>query len=425
MNEYVEHFSAMENNLRQFVLRRRAKSKLLPAKTYMERLLSDVLFLVRLNQNAAQDDLVSARRELSKSRPALAACEANALKAQRMVEGEEDRVVSSITQSSEEVLTKALETIGNGESAHSSVKLPAYPGLLNLWQYAQDVREALLSSLHAVVRDCESMARNSTTQAVEKIGHAGEQFLPKDIDVPKRIFMPEAMFSHKHEGTVFAGLGVSLDIVNVRLTDLFDVPHHFSFVMGRFSPKSSPDDSNDKALTTPSFTVGLGALSLLGGHALNAKTIAEAFVRFTDILGSRVVRRWAAPVLLLLGAGAVAWIITDLPNAVPRNVGRNLQRELKGGHGVVQLPGNSPMLLRNSSNVFATIHSMRTMREVRKVLRLASWDIQEKFRVAISQHRANVSKAEAQEKLADKAVEWLSQTAARSAAIQSEVACLL
>ena len=148
-------------------------------------------------------------------------------------------------------------------------------------------------------------------------------------------------------------------------------------------------------------------------------------MRFTDILGSRVVRRWAAPVLLLLGAGAVAWIVTDLPNAVPRNVGRNLQRELKGGHGVVQLPGNSPMLLRNSSNVFATMHSMRTMREVRKVLRLASWDIQEKFRVAISQHRANVSKAEAQEKLADKAVEWLSQTAARSAAIQSEVACLL
>ena len=65
------------------------------------------------------------------------------------------------------------------------------------------------------------------------------------------------------------------------------------------------------------------------------------------------------------------------------------------------------------------------MREVRKVLRLASWDIQEKFRVAISQRRAEVSKAEAQEKLADAAIEWLTQTAARSAAIQSEVACAL
>ena len=157
--------------------------------------------------------------------------------------------------------------------------------------------------------------------------------------------------------------------MNVRLTDLFDVPHHFSFVMGRFSPKSSPDESLDPALTTPSGPVRLGALSLLGGHALNAKTMAEAFVRFTDILGSRVVRRWAAPVLLLLGAGAVAWIVTDLPNAVPRNVGRNLQRELRGGHGVVQLPGNSPMLLRNSSNVFATMQRMRTLRAVRKGLR--------------------------------------------------------
>lgn len=424
-NEHAERFAALESNLSQFVLRRRAKSKLLPAKTYMQHLLSDVLFLVHLNQNAAKEDLESARRELSKSRPALAACESNALKAQRMVESEEDRVVSSITQSTEAAISNALEAIGKGRSAHPSVELPAYPGVWNLWQYAHDVREAMLSSLYAAVQECESAARSSTTEAVHKITQSGEQYLPKDVDVPKRVFVPEAMFSRKQDSTMFTGLGVSLDVVNVRLTDLFDVPYHFSVVMGRYTKRSLSSNDEKAVAAAPSFTVGLGALSLIGGHALSAKTIAEAFVRFTDLLGSRAVRRWAGPLLLLVGAGALAWVVTDLPNSVPRNVGRSVQQELKSGHGVVHLPGNSAMLLRNSSNVFATMHSMRTMREVRKVLRLASWDIQEKFRVAISQRRAEVNKAEAQEKLATTAIEWLTQTASRSAAIQSEVACIL
>ena len=423
-NDQAERFAALESNLHQFLLRRRTKSKLLPAKTYMERLLNDMLFLVQLNESAAKEDLAAARRELSVSRPALAACESNALKAQRIVENEEDKVVSSITQSTEEAISNALETVGQGQSAHASVKLPAYPGLLSLWQYVQDTREALLKSLQAAVNECESKARDFTADAVNRVTHTGEQFLPKDMELPKRVFVPEAMFTKRHENTAFAGLGVSLDIVSVRLTDLFDVPYHFSLVMGGERAKVS-SESEEKAVSAPSFTIGLGALSLIGGHALSAKTFAQAFVRLTDILGSRSVRRWAGPVLLLVGAGVMAWVVSDLPNAVPRNVGRSLKKELCSGVGVVQLPGNSPALLRNSSNVFATMHSMRTMREVRKVLRLASWDIQEKFRVAISQRRAEVSKAEAQEKLADAAIEWLTQTAARSAAIQSEVACAL
>ena len=121
----------------------------------------------------------------------------------------------------------------------------------------------------------------------------------------------------------------------------------------------------------------------------------------------------------------MAWVVTDLPNAVPRNVGRSLKHELMNGHSVVHLPSNSAALLRHSSNVFATMHGMRTTREVRKVLRLASWDIQEKFRVAIAQRRADVQKAEAQEKLASAALAWLTEMAARSASVQTQVASAL
>lgn len=414
-------FESLERSLHDFVLRRRAKSKLMPAQTYMERLLSDVQFLVHVNQLAAKDDLAAARRELSQSRPALAACEANAAKAQRVVEGEEDTVVSRVAQSTEDRVAAALDAIRSGASAHSSVALPPYPGLWNVWQYAQDVRVALLASLQAAVTECETEARDATAAAVAQIAAAGEELLPKDAEVPRRQFVPSAMFARKPGSSALAGLGVNAELVAVRLTDLFDAPYHMTVMMRSHAKK---DHSESQALV-PSVTMGLGALSLLGSQALNLKALTDLVVRVTDLLATPAVRRWVGPALLLAGAGALAWVVLDLPRTVPRNIGRHLHEDLVAGRGVVQVSGHSAALLRHSSNVFATMHSMRTTREVRKVLRLASWDLQEKFRVAVSQRRADVARAEAQEKLASSAITWLTQTAARSVAAQQQVAAAL
>ena len=71
------------------------------------------------------------------------------------------------------------------------------------------------------------------------------------------------------------------------------------------------------------------------------------------------------------------------------------------------------------------MHGMRVTREVRKVLRIASWDLQEKFRVAIVQRRADVAKAESQEKTALVALAWFAETAARSAATAAAVTSAL
>lgn len=410
-----ERFERLQYSLRDFVLRRRAKSKLLPAQTFLQRLLNDVLFLVRLNEQAARDDAEAARRALAKSRPALAACEANAIKVQRMVETEEDRVVSRAMEDTEKALSEALNKVGCGEPAHESVSLPAYPGVLNLWKYAQDVRYVLSASLVAAVTECECAARTATTAAVEHISKAGSSLMPYEVKQSQRVFVPEAMFSRR-ESTAFAGLGVNPDVVAVRLSDLFDVAHQVSVIVGSSSKKT---DEEDKALVS-GMSLGIGALTLVGSNSLGVKTAVEAFVRVTDILGSRAARRWAAPVLLLLGAGAVAWLVIDLPKAVPRNVGRSLKRELVAGHNV-----HHSAAVQHSSNVFATMHGMRVTREVRKVLRIASWDLQEKFRVAIVQRRADVAKAESQEKTALVALAWFAETAARSAATAAAVTSAL
>lgn len=57
--------------------------------------------------------------------------------------------------------------------------------------------------------------------------------------------------------------------------------------------------------------------------------------------------------------------MVDLPHAIPRNVGRKLERALAA---------QSP-----SSPGFAVAHAERVANETRRVLRLAGWDTRERF----------------------------------------------
>ncbi|PKI83163.1 mitofusin [Malassezia vespertilionis] len=408
-------FDNLEMSLHDFVLRRRAKSKLMPAQTYLQRLLNDILFLSQLNMQAAKDDIDAAHAQLTASRPALAMCETNAHKVQRVVENVEDRVVARTMEATECTLAAALEKIGRGECADATVLLPPYPGLFEVWSYARNVRLALLTSLGAVVKQCEEAARTTTTAAIHEIDAVGAAHLPES-DEPERVFVPEAMFAHKNASTMLAGIGVSVDVVAVNISDLFDVTHRFAYITGSSATKPA-----DETLLLPSISLGLGALTLAGTRSLGIKSAIEAFVRVTDILGSRTARRWAPPIVLLASVGALAWVVLDLPNAVPRNVGRSLKRDLTSGR-CVRASGNSKAMLRNSSDVFSTMHGTRVTRETRKVLRLASWDLQERFRIAILKCRTCVEQAEEQERCASIALAWFENTVDRSAAVSETVA---
>lgn len=71
------------------------------------------------------------------------------------------------------------------------------------------------------------------------------------------------------------------------------------------------------------------------------------------------------------------YVIVDLPRAIPRNIGRKLELSLSGPRDSLS-PHAQPVS-------FATAHSDRIARETRKVLRLAGWDLRERFRAALDQ----------------------------------------
>ena len=88
----------------------------------------------------------------------------------------------------------------------------------------------------------------------------------------------------------------------------------------------------------------------------------------------------------------------DLPRALPRNIGRKLEASLSSS------PTSSSTL---QPTTFASAHSERIARESRKVLRLAGWDLRERFRAALEQSAAERREVEETMSKANGAIEWL------------------
>ncbi|KAJ7155566.1 P-loop containing nucleoside triphosphate hydrolase protein [Mycena crocata] len=406
-------FEEMEAALRSFVLTKRSKSKLQPVETFLLNLLSDIELLASANKLVAESELAQARAELAEAKPVLEKMRSGRDKLEEGLETVEEDGVSQASAKAKKVLTDALEQVGNGKPV-GGLRLPSYPGLLAVWDYARDVRRTLLESLDLSVKMAEDEARTTTSAGVAQIKDLGEEHLPAGVERSRRIFMPEAMFSAVRRGKSIGGkgslrtrggntvvvaggahgLGIGLasrpDMQETTFLDLFDVNHQFWVHFGDTQSKSSETDTNPGALSVVG--VGVGALTMVGGQAVGVRGLIEGVVRLSDFFGNETARKWALPVVGAVTIGAVVYVVLELPSSIPRTVGRRIKASVEGAD--------------DDEKQWEAEHGVRIERETRKVLRLASWDLRERFRGAMEERGKEVRNAEADEKRALKAQEW-------------------
>lgn len=454
-------FTNLEQSLRKFVLLKRSKSKLFPAQVYVLRLLADVILLARTNVSLAQIEEANSASALALAKPALQDCRRRADQLTIKLEEQEDKTVHSASCLAQTQLSRALALVATGQSAHPTISLPPYPGLFEAWRYAEEVRQAMIDSLESAVREAEHQSRQITTESVATVKTIGEAHLPADVGRSNRVFLPDAMFSTKRSharrdsrasfANHLASLGLPKDALTSPATDLLDVPH---IVAGLIAPldarrKKISDGAHLSSKTSSStsgwlsdlenhlvgsFTLGLGALTLVGGKAFGAKAAVEGLVRTADLLGNKNVRNAAGPLFALALAGAATYVILDLPNSIPRNVGRSLSAAANAtsatsGDEVASSASysNGPLTRpseQGQEDNFAALHNVRISREVRKVMRLASWDLQETFRAAISERASQVAAAEQQIVQAREACQYFDKALTRALEAREEVAGL-
>lgn len=422
-------FDDLESSLRSFVLVKRSKSKLHPVSTYLSNLLSDIELLAGANVIVADAELERARGELSEKRPVLEKMKKGRDALESALESVEEESAGKASSQTKTRLNDALERVGSGKLGVDMplVPMPSYPGIFGLWDYARDVRHALLASIDAAVSLAEDEARVVTTKGVNNITDLGEEHLPAGVERSRRVFMPEAMFSVSRRngkgtksrrsssyghigGAIVAGglhgLGIGMaqrpDLLETTFFDLFDVNHQFFVHFG--------DGKEDSEAMTPTalsvVSVGLGALTMVGGQAVGARAVIEGIVRITDLLSNETARKWAAPIIGAVTLGATAYLILELPASIPRTVGRRIKASIVRGDGT------------EHEVQFVDAHAERISRETRKVLRLASWDLRERFRNAMEERAKEVKGAEETEKRGLRAKQWFGDVTEKAGEIR-------
>jgi mitofusin 2 len=189
--EKIQDFSNLEQSLRRFVLEKRAQSKLAPARTYLMNILSDVNTLATVNSQVAQSELDRVSEELKKIEPELELSKKAKTEISSQIDLITEDTCKEVYDHSRTTITQAINTSGEG---HLDV---AYPGLFGAFQYAEELKEAMLSQISASVTNAEEYARGKTVSGVNLIKQLGIMHLGNEYSDIN--FLPDVMFRRRRD----------------------------------------------------------------------------------------------------------------------------------------------------------------------------------------------------------------------------------
>ncbi|KAK5664318.1 hypothetical protein OQA88_536 [Cercophora sp. LCS_1] len=291
--EELRDFAALEQSLRRFVLEKRARSKLAPAKTYLMNILNDVNVLATVNTEVAQSELDRVNQELAEIEPQLQ----SSVKARAEISEQIDRTIEEtckdVYDQSRSTINAAIEQAGD-----SNLGVP-YPGLFGAFQYADDLKEAMLSHIAASVTECEEHARRKTVKGVNVIKQLGILHLGDEYNVP--VFRSDVMFSRKRDA-----LARQVDIP-VELWDFID-----------WSTVLQKEEKASMALVAG--VVGTGVVSSYGQM--------QIAIRAAQILGSDNLRRLVIPGLIAAAAVAAFYVLNQIPQSLPHRLNNKISNQL-------------------------------------------------------------------------------------------------
>ena len=207
--EKIQDFEELETSLRRFVLEKRARSKLAPAKTYLVNILCDLDSLATVNRDIAQAELDRVTHELQELEPQ---CE----RSRRTKVQIGDDVDRTIENSVSEVYAHTTDVLNTTIARVAEADLGVeYPGLWSAFQFAEDLKFAMLDQISSAVTLCEEEARGKATAGVSHVNSLGKLHLGEEYAELK--FKSDLMFQRKRDV-----LARQVD-TRVEVWDFFDI----------------------------------------------------------------------------------------------------------------------------------------------------------------------------------------------------------
>jgi len=311
--EKIRDFEVLEQSLRRFVLEKRARSKLAPAKTYLLNVLSDINTLATVNAEVAQSELDRVSRELKELEPVLEASQ----KAKVEVSEDIDRTIETTCKGIYDHTRSAL-TSSIADAADADFGIP-YPGLLSAFQYADDIKEAMLSQISASVTDCEEHARMKTVEGVNSITQLGLRYLGDGYaDMSLR---SDQLFRRKRDI-----LARQVDI-ETELWDFFD----WSTLLQRQEKMAGTGMAMTVATVVGGRMVGgfgwvdgtLGALKIMGSN-----NVRKIIIPGVVVTGKSNLYHIFTNANYLLAVAATIYILNQIPHSLPHRLSTKISQQL-------------------------------------------------------------------------------------------------
>ncbi|KAA8652700.1 hypothetical protein EYZ11_011662 [Aspergillus tanneri] len=324
----IQDFENLESSLRRFVLEKRSRSKLAPARTYLLNLLADLNSLASINRDVAQFELKRVTEELAELEPAY-----EDGKKKQVELG--DQVEKCIEDSCDDVYNHTRSTLSNVIDRVSDADLGVeYPGFLSAFQYAEDLKFAMLEQISSSVSDCEDYARGKTVQGVGFIQNIGLLHVGKDKFAPLK-FRDDMMFRRGRRHTIARQLDTE-----VELWDFFDIAGIW--------------ERQEKVAGTG---MAMTALTVVGGRAFGGISWIDSMFSAFKILGPNNVRRLILPGVVAAALLTAAYMISTIPTTLPPRLSRKLAATL-------------------SEMDYVHSNANRISSEVRRILRLPAGSLQ-------------------------------------------------
>ncbi len=304
--EDLDDFNELEASLRRFVLEKRARSKLAPAKTYLMNVLGDLNTLASVNKNVAQSELDRVSEELRKLEPVFE-------KSKKARSAADDSVANNIEETSGEVYSLTRETLNQSISRVAESDLGVeYPGVFGAYNYADDLKAAMLAQIAETVRWCEERAREKTVQGVSSIKSLGLLHLGDNyVDLT---FRSEKMFKTRKDA-----LARQVE-VEAELWDFFDL--------------ASIWERQEKVAST---SMAVTVAGVVGGRLFGGLGWLDGALTATKVMGPNNVRRLVIPSVVLAGKCPISLHYCAIAN-ISYSRSRRVIRHLANS----QLPAQAP-----------------------------------------------------------------------------------
>jgi mitofusin 2 len=189
--EAIADFRNLEQSLRRFVLEKRARSKLAPARTYLLNILADVNSLANVNADMAKEESDRMTQQLEDIEPQLESSRLAKSQVGEQIERNIEDTCKDVYDHTRSLLDAAITHSGD-----DTLGVP-YPGLLSAFQYADDLKEAMLSQIAASVASCEDYAKTRAVSGVGAITQLGLRYAGDEYN--QLHFRPDVMFKRRKD----------------------------------------------------------------------------------------------------------------------------------------------------------------------------------------------------------------------------------